>query len=177
MVWEENFCREAQRGDVSVLGFEAGQRRGRKGMPGGRNNQGTEAWDFRGIICISAWSGNRVLGGKEWRSLNPREQATRIISIRNQQRAAESYGLAQNEGGSVQFRGSALSDSATPWTSACQASLSITNFRSLLKRMSIESVMPSNYLILCRPLLLPSTFPSNRVFSSESDLHTRWPKY
>ena len=106
MVWEENFCREAEGGHVSVLGFEvgvAGQCRGRKGMPGGRNNQGTEAWGFRGIICISAWLGNRVLEGKEWRSLNPREQATRIISIRGQQRAAESYGLAQNEGITVQF--------------------------------------------------------------------------
>ena len=65
----------------------------------------------------------------------------------------------------------------TPWTAAHQASLSITNSRSLLKRMSIESVMPSNYLILCRPLLLPSTFPSIRVFSNESTLRMRWPKY
>ena len=61
---------------------------------------------------------------------------------------------------------------------ACQASLSITNSRSLLKLMSIESVMPSNHLILCRPLLfLPSIFPSIRVFSNESALHIRWPKY
>ena len=59
-----------------------------------------------------------------------------------------------------------------------QASLSITNFRSLLKLMSIKSVMPSNHLILCRPLLLlPSIFPSIRVFSNESLLHIRWPKY
>ena len=66
----------------------------------------------------------------------------------------------------------------TPWTAACQASLSINNFRSLLKLMSIESVMPSNHLILCRPLLLlPSIFPSIRVFSHESVLHIRWPKY
>ena len=65
----------------------------------------------------------------------------------------------------------------TPWTAACQASLSITNSRSLLKLTSIESVMPSNHLILCRPLLLPSTFPSIRVFSNESALHIRWPKY
>ena len=66
----------------------------------------------------------------------------------------------------------------TPWTAARQASLSITNFQSLLKLMSIESVMPSNYLILCGPLLLlPLVFPSIRVFSNESVLHTRWPKY
>ena len=65
----------------------------------------------------------------------------------------------------------------TPRTAACQASLSITNSRSLLKFMSIESVMPSNHLILCRPLLLlPSVFPSIRVFSTESVLRIRWPK-
>ena len=65
-----------------------------------------------------------------------------------------------------------------PWTAARQASLSITSSRSLPKRMSIESMMPSNHLILCRPLLLlPSIFPSIRVFSNESALHIRWPKY
>ena len=67
---------------------------------------------------------------------------------------------------------------ATPWTAARQASLFITNTQSLFKLMSIESVMPSNHLILCRPLLLtPSIFPSIRVFSNESVLHIRWPKY
>ena len=66
---------------------------------------------------------------------------------------------------------------ATPWTAALQASLSITNSRSLLKIMCIESVMPSNHLILCHPLLLPLIFPSTRVFSSESALHITWPKY
>jgi len=66
----------------------------------------------------------------------------------------------------------------TPWTAARQASLSITNSWSLLKLMSIESVMPSNHLFLCRPLLLqPLVFPSIRVFSSESVLLIRWPKY
>ena len=67
---------------------------------------------------------------------------------------------------------------ATPWTAACQASLSVTNSWSLLKLISIESVMPSNRLIPCHPLLLlPSIFPSIRVFSNESVLHIRWPKY
>ena len=67
---------------------------------------------------------------------------------------------------------------ATPWTSAHQPSLSFTISRSLLKLLSIESVMPSNYLIFCRPLPLPpSIFPSIRVFSNESVLHIRWPKY
>ena len=66
----------------------------------------------------------------------------------------------------------------TPWTAACQASRSITNSWSLLKLMSIESVIPSNHLILCHPLLLlPLIFPSIRVFSSESVLLIRWPKY
>ena len=66
----------------------------------------------------------------------------------------------------------------TPWTAAHQASLSIVNSGSLLKLMFIESVMPSNHLILCHPLLLPSSiFPSISVFSNESALHIRWPKY
>ena len=67
---------------------------------------------------------------------------------------------------------------ATPWTKALQASLSITNSQSTPKPMSIESVMPSNHLIICRPLLLlPSIFPRNRVFSNESAFRIRWPKY
>ena len=71
-----------------------------------------------------------------------------------------------------------MSDSVTPGTVAHQASLSITNSQSLLKPMSTESVMPSNHLILCRPLLLPpSIFPRIRVFSNELVLHIRWPKY
>ena len=71
-----------------------------------------------------------------------------------------------------------MSDSAIPWTAARQASLSITNSRSLLRLMSIESVMPSNHLILCHPLLLPpSIFPRIRIFSSNSVLHVTWPKY
>ena len=78
---------------------------------------------------------------------------------------------------SVQFSCLVVSNSATPWTAARQASLSITNSRSSPKPMYIESVMPSNHLILCRPLLLlPSIFPSIRVFSNESALWIRWPK-
>ena len=84
----------------------------------------------------------------------------------------------------VQFSCSVMSNSLhglqelTPWTAACQAFLSITNSRSLPKLMSIESVMPSNHLLLCHPLLLlPSIFPSIRAFSNESVLHIRWPKY
>ena len=72
---------------------------------------------------------------------------------------------------------SSVSHFSTPWTAAHQASWSITNSQGLLKLMSIESVMPSNLLILCCPLFLPSIFPRILVFSNESVLHIRWPKY
>ena len=79
---------------------------------------------------------------------------------------------------SVQFSRSVVSDFATPWTAAHQASLSTTNSQSLLKLMPIDLVMPSNHIILCHPLLLlPSIFPRIKVFSNESVLHIRWPKY
>ena len=78
----------------------------------------------------------------------------------------------------LQFSHTVVRLFATPWTAARQASLSITNSRSLLRFMSIESVMPSNHLILCHALFLPpSNFPSIKVFSNESVLHIRWPKY
>ena len=87
-----------------------------------------------------------------------------------------SSSLELNNYNSVQF--SCVRLFATPWTAARQASLSITNSQSLLKLISIASVMPSNHFILCHPiLLLPSIFPSIRVFSNESVLHIRWPKY
>ena len=76
------------------------------------------------------------------------------------------------------FSHSVTSDSATPWTAGRQASLFFTIFQSLLKLMSIELMMPSNHLILCRPLLLlPSIFPIIRAFPNESVFHIRWPKY
>ena len=79
---------------------------------------------------------------------------------------------------SVQFNHSVVSNSLQPYgLQHTRPSLSITNSQSLLKLMSIESVMPSNHLILCHPLLLPSIFPSIRVFSSESVLCIKWPKY
>ena len=78
---------------------------------------------------------------------------------------------------SVQFSCSVVSDSVTSWTAALQSSVSITNSWSLLKLMFIESVMTSNHLILCHPLLRRSIFPSIRVFSNESVLYIRWPKY
>ena len=103
------------------------------------------------------------------------------------ERMPKGYGVTTREEnvwkwrkGSVQFSHSVMSDSL--WfhglTVACQASLSITSSQSLLKLMSIKLVMPSNHLILCHPLfLLPSIFSSIRVFSNESVLHIRWPKY
>ena len=79
---------------------------------------------------------------------------------------------------SVQFSCSIMTNFVTPWTAAHQASQSVTNTRTLQKLISIESVMPSNHFILCRPVfLLPSIFPSIRVFSNESALHIRWPRY
>ena len=86
--------------------------------------------------------------------------------------------MARNWYSSVQFSCSVVSDSATPWIAARQASMSITNSGTSLKLMSIESVMPSSHLILCHPLLLlPPIPPSIRVFSNESTLRMRWPKY
>ena len=86
--------------------------------------------------------------------------------------------LGSGMGSSVQFSRSVLLLFATRWTAACQASLSITNSRGLLKLMSTELVMSSNHLIFCHPLLLlPSIFPSTRVISNESVLRIRWPKY
>ena len=82
----------------------------------------------------------------------------------------------QGSKGFSQFSHSVVSNSVTPWTVAHQASLSITSSQSLLKLMSIESVIPSNHLIFCR-LLLPSVFPSIRVFPNETVLHIRWPNY
>ena len=76
------------------------------------------------------------------------------------------------------FSHSVVSDSATPWTTACQATLSITNSQSLPKLKSIEPVMPPNHLVFCHPLLLlPSVFPSIKAFSNESVLRIRWPKF
>ena len=85
-------------------------------------------------------------------------------------------GLVSLETSSVQLL-SCVQLFVTPWTTAHQAFLSITNSQSLLKLMSIESVIPSNHLILCPLLLLPSIFPSIRVFPNESVLCIRWPKY
>ena len=100
-------------------------------------------------------------------------------SCRNQssllQTILQSY---SHQDSSVQFTCSVVSDSVIPWTAGHRASLSVTNSRSLLKLMSVKSVTPSNHLILCHPLLLlPSIFPSIRVFSNESVLCIRCPKY
>ena len=91
---------------------------------------------------------------------------------------AHCHGTSMGSVSSVQFSSCHVWLFVTPWTAACQASLSITNSWSLLKLMSIESVMPSHHLILCHPPLLPpSIFPSIRIFPKESVLCIRWPKY
>ena len=99
------------------------------------------------------------------------------VDVEHRLVAAKGEEIKGGVGFGVQFRRSVVSDFAAPRTAARQASLSITNSRSAPKPMSVELVMPSNNLILCRPLLLlPSVFPSSRVFSIESALHMRWPK-
>jgi len=99
------------------------------------------------------------------------------LTIKNSHQSGYKGNISQHQFSSVQSL-SHIRLFATTWTAARQASLSITNSWSPPKPMSIESVMPSNHLILCHPLLLlPSIFPSIRVFSNESDLHIRWPKY
>ena len=114
----------------------------------------------------------------QWKEI---EKAS-YIDIRRGWRVLPSLVLASVNKGVMCFLNSVQSLShvqllATPWTAAREASLSITNCQSLLKLMSIESVMTSKHLILCRPLLLPPIFPSIRVFSSESAVCTRWSKY
>ena len=125
------------------------------------------------------WGGGA--GGRGWRKFSADWRNKKIFIRENRGEVGPNIkeeGQNRKSGASVQFSRSVVSDSATPWTAARQASLSITNSRSLLKLMSIESVMPSNHLILCRPLLLlPSIFPSIRVFSNESILCIKWPKY
>ena len=119
------------------------------------------------LLCIGEGNGNPL----QWSCLeNPRDGGALWASI---------YGVAQSWTRLKRLSSSSSSGLfGTPWTAACQASLSITNFWSLLKLMSIESVIPSNHLILCYPLLLlPSIFHNIRVFSNESVLRLRWPKY
>ena len=113
------------------------------------------------------------------RTRNTHLQINMLSLWRQSKQEAELWSqlLSELRFGSVQLL-SRVWLSATPWTAACQASLSITRSRSLLKLISIESVMPSNHLILCHPLLLPpSIFPSIRVFSNVSVLHVRWPEF
>ena len=101
----------------------------------------------------------------------PLEEVCWTVTVAQQETINFSaYNFSAYDFNSVQFSRSVVSDSATPWTTAHQASLSIINSRSLPKLMSIESVIPSNHLILCHPLLLlPSIFPNIRVFPSEKD--------
>ena len=106
-----------------------------------------------------------------WKLCNLRKHQVMKLELYSIQGLTENVSI-------VQFSLLVMSNSSIPWTAAYQASLSITNFWSLLKLMSIVLVMPSNHLILCYPVfLLPSISPSIRILSNESVLHIRWPKY
>ena len=126
--------------------------------------------------CSHAIKRHLLLGRKTMTNL---DSILKSRDFANNNLSNQSYGFISHHVWMwVQFSRSVMSESLWPWSAARQASLSISNFQSLLKLMSIESVMPSNHLILCRPLLLlPSIFPSISVFSNESVFRIRWPKY
>ena len=124
----------------------------------------------------------RATGWDGWMA-SPTQWAWALANSERQWRTGKN-GMLQSMGSQrlrqnlvTQFSHSVMSDSATPWTAARQASLSITISRNPPKPVSFEPVIPSNHLILCPLLPLPSIFPSNKVFSDESTLHIRWPKY
>ena len=123
-------------------------------------------------LCLLTQKLSQSYCSRVFKQFRPRQHIKKAeTSLCRQNSHSQSYGFFQFSW--VQFR-----PFATPWTAARHVSLSIINSRSLLKLMSIGSVMPSNHLILCLLLLLPpSIFPSIRVFSNESVLHIRWPKY
>ena len=112
------------------------------------------------------------------RSLSPSAAPSEVLALRMSTCEAGGKQSTKTSWVVVVHSLSCVQLSVTPWTAACQAHLSITSSQSLLKLLSIKSVMPFNHLILCHPLLLPpSIFPSIRVFSNESVFHIRWPKY
>ena len=113
-------------------------------------------------MAMDGWDGDQAA----WRPLAEADLATACAGVHH---VSSKFSSVQSLSGVQIF--------ATTWTAAHQASLSITNSRSWLKLMSTESVMPSNHFILCHSLLLPSNFPITRVFSNESILHIRCPKY
>ena len=128
-------------------------------------------------IQIGQWLtfGSFVRKWGEWRK---KQRNGKWLYLDNFRNILTGMKFSEESSDSVQFSRSVVSDSLTPWTAAHQASLSITNSWSLLKLMSILSVMSSNHLIVCRPLLLlPSISASIRVFSNESALDIRWPEY
>ena len=136
------------------------------------------------LIQLQRWETSRV-GRVNWQTGNPGMLLVQFQSesenLRSHGAAGIHFSLKTNRHKTLFSSVQSLSHVrlfATPWTAPCQASLSITNSRSLLKLKSIELVMPSNHLILCHPFLLPpSIFPSIRVFSNESVLCITWPKY
>ena len=127
--------------------------------------------------CASSLGRGHGDSGKRQEGRGIRERIRHFLFLCKFSLAGDQFSLAGDQFSSVQSL-SCVQLFVTPWTAAYQASLSFTNSWSLLKLMSIESVVPSSHLFLCHPfLLLPSIFPSIRVFSKESVLHIRWPKY
>ena len=130
----------------------------------GVNTECVKVW----VVSWGGWARD-ASGRWGWGSLGPWQRCYKVM-FRNKNFIEQAFSSVQSLSRVWLF--------ATPWIAARQASLSITNSRSLPRLTSIESVMPSSHLILCRPLLLlPSIPPSIRVFSNESTLHMRWPKY
>ena len=149
------------------------------------------AGNLGGLVCLNlvVWKKQKQKPNMEIETYScywnkqPLPRCTLIASVKmvgtgNRKQETSLYFLFKPQFSSAQFSRSVVSDFATPWITECQASLSITNSQSSLRLTSIESVIPSSHLILCRPLLLlPPIPPSFRVFSNESALRIRWPKY
>ena len=135
-------------------------------------SKGTEAWN--GWCARNSEKGS-IMGEGEigWLIRARKTQVAGSLLVRNRVFSA----ISINKDVTAQFSRLVVSDSATPWTVVHQASLFITSSQSFLKHMSIDEMMPSNHLTLCPLLLLPSIFPSIRIFSKESILCIRWPKY
>ena len=144
------------------------------------------SWFFK-LIVFQGFRFTQSLGWKEWGARSwVQHQVQQLVAIFSEgfhdffylEAILELFNFKGVQFSSVQLSLSRAQLFVTSWTAAHQASLSTTNSQSLFKLMSIELVIPSNYLILCHPLLLlPSILPSIRVFSNESVLHIRWPKY
>ena len=146
----------------------------------------TSAWTHSSYSCStrSGWKGRQTLPSPNFLAAPRKQSLYPLLLLENRRHSSPHHTPYPTSIPARRFQLSSVQSLscvqlfATPWTASHQASLSITNSQSLVKLMSIKSVMPSSHLILCHPLLFPSSiFPSIRVFSNESALHIRWPKY